>query len=81
LVGVAVKVTRFPWHAGFMFEFIVTLTGMFVPATMVMGGDIAGLLVIQVLFEVRTQVTISHGVGIYVYEGVVATTVPFTFHW
>lgn len=60
-----------------------TLTGTFAVIVMDIAFDVAGLLVLQLAFEVSTQVTISLfdkplllKVGLFV-----PTLDPFTFHW
>ena len=59
LVGVAVKVTEVPEQIGFADAAIETLTGKFGFTVMVTVFEVAGFPVMQVAFEVKTQLTKS----------------------
>ena len=65
LVGVAVKVTDVPAQTGFAPAATDTLTGDGGLTVMVTVFDVAGLPVMQVRFEVNTQVTASFAAGAY----------------
>ena len=81
MVGVAVKVTEVPAQTGLALATMLTLTGRFGFTVIVIVFDVAGLPVVQSSLEVRTQVTASPFVGVYVYVGLfVPTLPPFTFH-
>ena len=59
MVGMAVKITGSPEHAGFDEAAMLTLTGRFGLTDMVIKLEVAGLPVAQVALEVSTQVTRS----------------------
>ena len=63
LVGVAVKVTEVPAQTGLAEAATDTLTGSSGLTVMVTVLEVAGLPVVQVAFEVSTQVTTSLLVG------------------
>jgi hypothetical protein len=58
LVGVAVKVTEAPEQIGFADAATETLTGKFGFTVMVTVLEVAGFPIVQVAFEVKTQVTV-----------------------
>jgi hypothetical protein len=65
-VGRAVKVTELPRQNGFDEAEIELLTDMFGLTVIVTGLLVAGFPVIQVAFELKTQLTISPLSGVYV---------------
>ena len=80
-MGVAVKDTLVPAHIGFMEAEMVTPTGRFELATMIILLDVAGLLQMHALFEVSLQLTVSPGFGGYINtESFVPWFTLLTFH-
>ena len=80
LVGVAVKVTEVPEHAGFADGAIDTLAGNDELTVIVIALDVAGLPVTQIKPEVITQVITSPFTGAYEKVGPVPALIPFFFH-
>ncbi len=66
MVGVAVYVTEVPAHTGFAEGAMLTLTGNVALTVIVIVFEVAGLPVVQVALEVRSQVTASLFTGMYV---------------